>query len=610
MPHGTLLRPTVADEETPGTPHVFEFCQHLHVDYLETQERLGLHSHAERGNEYLRIMNRSIFRLAWRHTRRRPLQSLFFVVGVAIGVAMIIAIDLANGSASRAFALGTESVAGRATHQIVGGPSGLDETVYVDLRREVGYRDSAPVVEGYVTAVELDAQPMRLLGIDPFAEAPFRSYLGTNPTSPLNPSASFLADLMTRPNSTLLSTEVAQRYGFATGDELTIRIGSDTKKLEIVGLLEPSDDLSQRALSGLLIVDIATAQEVLDRVGTLNRVDLILPENDEAAAAAVARIESILPENARVERSSARSGTVDSMTEAFGLNLTALSLLALVVGMFLIYNTVTFSVIQRRPVLGSLRALGMTRREIFGMILLEAGILGVIGTALGLGLGILLGRGAVKAVTQTVNDLFFVVAVRDTGIPTFTLIKGAAIGISAALLAAVIPAIEATGVAPAGAFRRSHIEDRARQLLPWLTGAGALLAAAGALIMLPEWPLSIAFAGLFGIVIGAALMTPAVTLGLMRLAETVAKRGGVIERMAPRTVVRSLSRTTVAVAALMVAVSVIIGVGIMVGSFRQTVVLWLDDVLQADIFVTPPTQGANATASRIDGSVVETLGSV
>ncbi len=552
-------------------------------------------------------MNRSIFRLAWRHTRRRPLQSLFFVVGVAIGVAMIIAIDLANGSASRAFALGTESVAGRATHQIVGGPSGLDEAVYVDLRRELGYRDSAPVVESYVTAVELDAQPMRLLGIDPFAEAPFRSYLGTNPTSPLNPSADFLADLMTRPNSTLLSTEVAEQYGFVTGDELTIRIGSETTALEIVGLLEPSDDLSQRALSGLLIIDIATAQEVLDRVGTLNRVDLILPENDEAAAAATARIESILPENARVERSSARSGTIDSMTEAFSLNLTALSLLALVVGMFLIYNTVTFSVIQRRPVLGSLRALGMTRREIFGMILLEAGILGAIGTALGLGLGILLGRGAVQAVTQTVNDLFFVVAVRDTGIPTFTLVKGAVIGISAALLAAVIPAVEATGVAPAGAFRRSHIEDRARQLLPWLTGAGALLATAGALIMLPEWPLSIAFAGLFGIVIGAALMTPAVTLGLMWLAEMAAKRGGVIERMAPRTVVRSLSRTTVAVAALMVAVSVIIGVGIMVGSFRQTVVLWLDDVLQADIFVTPPTQGANASASRIDSSVVGTL---
>lgn len=547
---------------------------------------------------------RSILRLSWRHTRRRPLQSLFFIVGVAIGVAMIVAIDLANGSAARAFQLGTESVAGRATHQIVGGPSGLDESVYVALRREAGVRTSAPVVESYVTAEELDAQPMRLLGVDPFSESPFRSYLGTE--GGVNPGESFLGDLLARPNTVLLSTELAARYGLEPGNELTIRKGSERTALQIIGLLEPSDDLSERALSGLLIVDIATAQELLDRVGTLDRIDLIVPDG-EAGAALLARAESILPDNARIERAAGRSGTVDSMTEAFSLNLTALSLLALVVGMFLIYNTVTFSVIQRRPVLGSLRALGMTRREIFAVILLEAAILGVIGTLLGLGLGVLLGRGAVQTVTQTVNDLFFVVAVRDTSIPTFTLVKGALIGVAAALVGATVPAIEATSVAPAGAFRRSNVEDRARALLPWLTAAGVVLAILGALIMLPEWPLSIAFTGLFGIVIGAALITPAITLGLMRIVEALMQRTGVVGRMAPRTVVRSLSRTSVAVAALMVAVSVIIGVGIMVGSFRQTVVLWLDDVLQADIFVTPPTQGANAVGSVLDSDVVERL---
>jgi hypothetical protein len=110
-------------------------------------------------------------------------------------------------------------------------------------------------------------------------------------------------------------------------------------------------------------------------------------------------------------------GTVNEMTEAFRLNLTALSLLALVVGVFLIYNTVTFSVIQRRPVLGSLRALGMTRREIFTTILVEAGMHGAVGTLAGLALGVFLGRGAVQMVTQTMNDLFFVVAVREVSDP-------------------------------------------------------------------------------------------------------------------------------------------------------------------------------------------------
>lgn len=119
--------------------------------------------------------SRPITRLAWRHAKRRPWQSFFFVIGVAIGVAMIVAIDLANGSAERAFNLGAETVAGRATHQIVGGPTGLDESVYTRLRREVAYRASAPIVESYVVAPQLDGQPMRLLGVDPFAEPPFRS---------------------------------------------------------------------------------------------------------------------------------------------------------------------------------------------------------------------------------------------------------------------------------------------------------------------------------------------------------------------------------------------------------------------------------------------------
>ena len=159
---------------------------------------------------------RPIYRLAWRHALRRPLQSLFFIVGVAIGVAMIVAIDLANGSAERAFQLGTETVTGKATHQIIGGPAGLDEALYTRLRTEAGYRLSAPVVESYVVADELDAQPMRLLGVDPFAEAPFRSYLGAGDQAQ-GPSTDYLAELMVTPNTVLLSTDVAARYGLAVG---------------------------------------------------------------------------------------------------------------------------------------------------------------------------------------------------------------------------------------------------------------------------------------------------------------------------------------------------------------------------------------------------------
>lgn len=545
------------------------------------------------------------WRLIWRHAWRRPLQSLFLIIGVALGVAMIVAIDLANGSADRAFQLGTETVTGKATHQVTGGPSGLDEAVYTALRTQAGYRDSAPVVEGYVVAAELDSQPVRLLGVDPFAEPPFRAYLGPGDQSQ-GPAASYLTDLLVRPNTVLMSSDVAARYGLAAGDPITIQSGALTQTFTVAGLLAPSDDLSRRALDGLLVADISTAQEVLGMVGKLSHIDLIVPEG-VAGEAALAQVQSVLPPAARIDTAAARTGTVSEMTAAFGLNLTALSLLALVVGMFLIYNTVTFSVIQRRPMLGTLRALGMTRREIFAQILGEALLLGLIGTLLGLVLGVFLGRGAVQLVTQTVNDLFFVVAVREIAIPWETLLKGTAIGIAAALIGAAVPAWEATSVPPAGALRRSNVEERTRRLLPLVSLAAVGFLGLGALLLIPEWHLAVTFGGLFLIVIGAALFTPILTLWLMEGVQRLLRRGGVIERMAPRTIIRSLSRMAVAVAALMVAVSVIIGVGVMIGSFRQTVELWLDDVLQADIFISPPVLSGSAAQTALDPALVDEL---
>ncbi|MBX3001268.1 MAG: FtsX-like permease family protein, partial [Caldilineaceae bacterium] len=472
-----------------------------------------------------------------------------------------------------------------------------------ELRRDLAYRLSAPVVESYVSVPDLDAQPMRLLGVDPFAEAPFRSYLGENPEINTNQNLSIL---LVEPNTVLLSAAVADRYAVAPGDQLVVRVGSDRADLTVAGLLAPSDDLSRRALDGLLIADIATAQEVLGKVGRLDRIDLIIAEAD--AGMTLARIESILPPSARIVRPEARSGTVDEMTAAFRLNLTALSLLALVVGMFLIYNTVTFSVIQRRPVIGSLRALGMTRREIFSMILLESTLLGLLGTVAGLGLGIILGRGAVTAVTQTVNDLFFVVAVRDVDIPAWTLVKGVISGLAAATAAAIVPAWEATSVPPAGALKRSDVEEKVRAVLPWVSLAGVIVFLLGALLLIPEWSLILTFSGLFAIIIGIALLTPGITLLIMiGLQRALGRRLGILARMAPRDIVRSLSRTSVAIAALMVAVSVIIGVGVMIGSFRLTVEQWLEEVLQADIFVSPPTLGANRVTNNLDRQVADLL---
>jgi len=323
-------------------------------------------------------MTPTLFKTSLRHLLRHPWQVGLAILGVALGVAVVVSIDLANASASRAFAISTETIAGRATHQIVGGPRGLDEALYRRLRLELGLRAAAPLVEGYVAAPDHPGLTLHILGVDLLAEAPFRPYLAPDGAAP----SSALTALFIQPGTALIAADTARANGLASGDTLQIRIGSRTERATIIGLLEPKDEASRRALDGLLITDIATAQEWLGSVGRLTEIDLILPEGD-AGQASVDAITRILPPGVRLTQPALRTQAIAQMTAAFELNLSALSMLALIVGMFLIYNTITFSVVQRRGLLGTLRCLGVTRQQIFTLVLAEALLVGLVGALVG-----------------------------------------------------------------------------------------------------------------------------------------------------------------------------------------------------------------------------------
>lgn len=526
------------------------------------------------------------------------------MLGVALGVAVVVAIDLANGSALAAFRLSTEAVTGRATHHLVGGPEGLDEALYRRLRVERGLRATAPVVEGLVRVPALGGQTLTLLGLDPFAEPPFRGFLGAG-----GGGDEALTAFLVEPGAVLLSEAVAARAGLAPGERFLLEVGARRVPVTLAGLLAPADAISRRALEGLVLADIGTAQALLDRPGRLDRVDLLAPAEPAERAAFLADIGTGLPDSVELVPAGEQQATVASMTEAFRLNLTALSLLALLVGMFLVFNTVRFSVVQRRRTLAVLRALGLTRREVFGLILTEAALLGALGTLLGLGLGVLLGRAAVGLVTQTINDLYFVVTVREVPIPPGTLLRGALLGLGAALLAAALPAREATAVPPVVALRRSDLEGRARAGAPraLALGLGAGLLGLG-LLALPGARVDLGFAGMAAVIFAFALAAPMAVLGLMALAAPLGGRlFGLLGRMAPRNVTRALSRTAVAVAALMVAVCVSIGVSLMVGSFRATVTAWLGDTLRADVFISPRSLTANRVTGSLDPALADEL---
>ena len=543
-----------------------------------------------------------LWRIALRNVLRHPWLTVLTVTGVALGVAVVSAVDIANDAAQRSFRIAAESVAGRATHQVVGGPAGLPEDLYRTIRVTRRFRASAPVVTGQITIAASPGSTFQLIGIDPFAEPPIRSF------SSNFADQTVVADLLGKPGTVLMLRQSAQELGLKRGSRFQVEVGGKPQQLTLAGLLDAPDEVTRLGLASVLVTDISTAQELTGRFGRLTRIDLVVPEGN-AGARIVADLASVLPPGAEIISAGSRAGAMDRMTRAFRLNLTALSLLALVVGMFLIYNTMTFSVVRRRRLIGMLRALGVSRREIFAMILGEALLIGVAGTVIGLVCGTALGAELTRLVTRTINDLYFAMEVHRVPLLPLTLAKGALLGTVATIAAAFPAALEATGAPPRAVMSRSSIEARQRKIVPLAAAAGALgLLMGGAFLLWKGGGIVGGFAGLFAIILGYTLMVPAaVVLSAKGVRTATGRLFGVIGKMAARGVVVSLSRTGVATAALVVAVAAGIGVGIMVGGFRLTVQNWLESWLQADVYVAGADRESGRYRSPLDPALVERL---
>ena len=299
--------------------------------------------------------------------------------------------------------------------------------------------------------------------------------------------------------------------------------------------------------------------------------------------------------SAETERSTFRE-----LTTAFRTNLTALGLLALVVGMFLIYGTMAFAILQRTQTLGILRTLGVSRAEILQTILWETAAIAAVATGLGLLLGHVLAIGLVGLVLRTIGDLSFNAAVAGVDPSPWIYAQGAALGFVATLIAAAKPALDAARIAPAAALRRAVLERRAHSAARRAAYAAVpLLAASGLLLAFGPSELYAAFAGLFGVLAAGALLTPLTTVLLMStLDRMLNRRAGIAVTLAVRGVNASLSRTGVATAALAVAVATVNGVGLMITSFRASLDEWLQTTLTADLYINATGMARRSQTSR------------
>lgn len=336
--------------------------------------------------------------------------------------------------------------------------------------------------------------------------------------------------------------------------------------------------------------------------GRLSYVDLVV-DGTPRGRARLAAIGSRLPPGVALVTTAGRTEALASMTRAFHTNLSALSLMAVMVGAFLIYNTLRFLVVRQRPLLGTLRAIGALRSQIFGLVILEALAIAGAGTGLGLGIGAGLARVLVGLVTSTINDLYYAVSVRHIALDPWVVAKGLVLGLGTGLTAAIRPAWEAARVAPRLALVRSYLEwDRRRALRREVLAGLAGIAGGAGLLVWPGWTdIRFGFAGLFALTCGSAMLVPCATVALVALVERYPSDcSSSLLRSAVRAISASLSRTGVALAALTLAVSTTIGMGLMIASFRVAITDWLEALLQADLYVSipGPTIGAHATFDR------------
>jgi putative ABC transport system permease protein len=557
-----------------------------------------------------------------RHLLRERARTVTTIAGIALGVGVVIAIQLTNASSVRGFETALETVAGKATIEIVGS-GGIDETLLPSLGwlRELGA--ASAVIEGEM-AIVLDgerrtarrAEALKVLGVDIVRDLSLRDYvvaavaprsvtaIATPPRDARLTQQQFL-ELLTSPQSVVITEKLARRRGLALGSEIRLLAGDRVNTFIVRGLL--ADQGPARLMDGsFVLMDIAAAQLAFQRLGRVDRVDVLLNGAPDTAAidAVLQRINPRLPVGLTAQRPARRGQQVERMLAAFHLNLTALSYVALVVGLFLVYNTVTISVIARREEVGTLRALGVTRGRVQRLFLGEAAVLGVAGTLLGIGVGRVLADVALGLTSATVSTLYIATAAAPPALTLALVALAFAIGVPLSLAAAWVPAREASLVAPTTAIR-GHDQIEWRVHLSARPLVAGLLMLSGALVLARLGPVGgrplFGYGSSFATIIGASLLVPAIIYILARLVrEPLRRLFGIDGLLAHANLSAAIPRLSISIAALAVSLSMMVAIAIMIGSFRETVVYWVGQTLQADLFISPglaPTVGSEQTLS-------------
>ncbi|HMK66735.1 MAG TPA: FtsX-like permease family protein, partial [Thermodesulfobacteriota bacterium] len=531
---------------------------------------------------------RVYFLFIFRHYLQSWRQTLLTILGLGLGVSVFVSIHLTVGASLLSFKNTTQAISGRTPWQVVQDGKGIDERLFPRIKMHPLIQGAAPVIEFQAPLLKQPGQAIWIMGVDFFSETGFRRYSDSLSTLKGN---DFLALILT-PKAIALPRQFAERHGLKKGDAFSVLMNGHPLALQVASFLE-SEGPAQAFGGNFGLMDIAQAQEAFEKIGFLDRIDL-QPVEGVAEIIFMKEMEGILPPGGRLIRPSDRERGTEQMIRSYQLNLIALSFIAVLVSMYLIYNTSNLSVVRRRKELGILRSVGMLPRQILRLVLWEAAGFGLMGGILGLAGGTALARFLLHTVSRTITNLYVLVGVKEIPLSLMELGLILLLSILMAVVSAYLPARQAAAIEPrevlyqkSGMNEPSQIKTRKS-----LWGGLGLLLLAGLLTFLPpwhQWPVG-GFSATLALTLGFSFLLPDFLRLIFKqsfIFNFFKKRGYLPGWLGINYLNRYVGRITIAMAALMIAITMLISVSLMIRSFRQAVDTWIGQSVSGDLFVGP-----------------------
>ncbi|MBU6153677.1 MAG: ABC transporter permease [Bdellovibrionales bacterium] len=552
----------------------------------------------------------NLFRyIGLRHLSARPSRAILTTLGVAFGISLYVAISIINHSTKNSMRESIEAVSGKARLSVSAGVAGFPESRLEEIRTTPGVKSAVPLIEAraFFEGATESADGLQIMGVDLLQETSVRTYKATDQKIIEDPLT-----FLNQPDSIILTEALAKKRGLAIDSKISLSTALGVKTFTVRGLLEPEG--AARAYGGsLAIMDIDGARVSFGKENKLDRVDIVPTDNAEVSVLQTRLREKMGP-GYWVERPESQNEQMDKLLDSYQIILTFFSSLALLVGLFLVMNSISVSIAERRHEIGTLRALGAPRVSMVTLFVVEVFGIGLIGSALGALLGRFLAVRLSTQVTQSVAaQLQMRIDIAKLEFTSENIIFTLVSGTLSAVIAALIPALKSARIHPLESMRRHsesqspEEENRSRLMII----AGFLLLVFMTCSMILQWSklwIGIDIISKGSSVLGAALFGPFLVFLFLKAFRRITRPLPFpILRISQGNLMRSRKRTTANVMALMVGLFLVMLISCVRSSFHDTLTNWLDRIFVADVMVGSNGRFINADVQPIKDSILPEL---